>query len=73
MVALRKHSDYSGAAMPAMISIQNEVTKECWDEETEVFQEEMRRALEREYEITLKGWKESLADSLARTPEEYNA
>jgi hypothetical protein len=69
---LQKRAEYSGEELPAAITIQNEVTKECWEEESNVFQEETRRALEHKYEITLKGWKESLADSPARTPEEYN-
>ncbi|KAJ7902359.1 hypothetical protein B0H13DRAFT_1882605 [Mycena leptocephala] len=72
LAGLKRRAEYTGEAVPAAITIQNEETKACWDEESPVFQEAMKRELERDYEITLKGWKESLADSPARTAEEYN-
>ncbi|KAJ7030418.1 hypothetical protein C8F04DRAFT_1186824 [Mycena alexandri] len=51
----------------------NQVTKECWDEETEVEQAETKRALNREYDRVLKAWEESRADGPRKTAEEYSA
>jgi hypothetical protein len=70
---LQKRAEFGGAAMPHAITIQNEVTKESWDEETVAFQEEMVRQREREHEIRVKAWRESNADGPNRTPEEFSA
>jgi hypothetical protein len=70
---LQQRVEFGGAAMPHAITIQNEVTKESWDEETVAFQEEMVRQREREHEIRVKAWRESNADGPNRTPEEFSA
>jgi hypothetical protein len=62
-----------GTKAPAAIVIQNEVTKECWDEEPLSVQEEMVRERERDHDIRVKAWKESNADGPNRTPEEFSA
>ncbi|KAJ7702610.1 hypothetical protein B0H14DRAFT_3527195 [Mycena olivaceomarginata] len=70
---LEKHAEYRGEDPPVAITIQNDVTKECWEEESEAFQEEMVREWEREHEIRLRAWRESNADGPNRTPEEFSA
>ncbi|KAJ7017499.1 hypothetical protein C8F04DRAFT_1279277 [Mycena alexandri] len=55
------------------IKIQNEVTREVWDEQTEDFQTETKLAMEKHHSNVLKGWEESSADSPSRTPEEMDA
>ncbi|KAJ7024806.1 hypothetical protein C8F04DRAFT_1192100 [Mycena alexandri] len=71
--ALDKRAKYTGADPPHALAVQNDVTKECWEGETEIFKAETARLMEREYEATLKAWEASLADSPSRTAEEYNA
>ncbi|KAJ7740332.1 hypothetical protein B0H16DRAFT_1758051 [Mycena metata] len=73
MKELETKAKYTGGEMPWPITVQNQVTKECWEEETEVEQEETKRALEREHEIAVKAWKESRADGPNRTAEEFHA
>jgi hypothetical protein len=70
---LEKRAEFMGEDLPAAITIQNDVTKECWEEESEMFQQEMLREQEREHEIRLKAWRESNADGLNRTAEEFSA
>jgi hypothetical protein len=70
---LEKRAEYRGEDPPVAITIQNDVTKECWEEESEAFQEEMVREREREHEIRLRAWRESNADGPNRTPEEFSA
>ncbi|KAJ7118612.1 hypothetical protein C8R43DRAFT_865306, partial [Mycena crocata] len=72
MRAIEKRATHTGEKVPHRIVVQNELTKEVWDEETEIFQEETLRAMEREHEITLKAWRESIADSPTRTPEQFS-
>ncbi|KAJ7019389.1 hypothetical protein C8F04DRAFT_888098, partial [Mycena alexandri] len=71
--ALQKRAEYTGGEPPHPFAVQNDVTKECWEGETEMFQAETVRLMEREYEATVKAWEASLADSPSRTAEEYNA
>jgi hypothetical protein len=71
--ALERWAEMTGVPAPAAILIQNEVTKECWEDEPESLKEEMLREREREHEIHLKAWKESNADGPNRTPEEFSA
>ncbi|KAJ7363887.1 hypothetical protein DFH08DRAFT_949525 [Mycena albidolilacea] len=71
--ALERRAEMTGVPAPAAILIQNEVTKECWEDEPESLKEEMLREREREHEIHLKAWKESNADGPNRTPEEFSA
>ncbi|KAJ7694010.1 hypothetical protein B0H14DRAFT_3530918 [Mycena olivaceomarginata] len=70
--ALERRAEMTGVPVPAAILIQNEVTKECWEDEPESLKEEMLREREREHEIHLKAWKESNADGPNRTPEEFS-
>jgi hypothetical protein len=63
----------TGVDAPAAITIQNDVTKECWEEESDLYKEELLREREREHEIRLKAWRESTSDSPNRTPEEFSA
>ncbi|KAJ7747579.1 hypothetical protein B0H14DRAFT_3514003 [Mycena olivaceomarginata] len=49
-----------GSKAPHAITVQNEVTKECWEEETYAYQQEMVREREREHNIRVKAWKESM-------------
>jgi lipocalin len=72
LATVRKRATYTGQKVHT-ITVQNEVTQECWDDETEEFKAEMVRQRDVEHEITLKAWRESAADSPSRTPEEYNA
>ncbi|KAJ7711346.1 hypothetical protein B0H14DRAFT_3524575 [Mycena olivaceomarginata] len=71
--SLERQAEMTGVPAPAAILIQNEVTKECWEDEPESLKEEMLREREREHEIHLKAWKESNADGPNRTPEEFSA
>ncbi|KAJ7788730.1 hypothetical protein B0H14DRAFT_3503888 [Mycena olivaceomarginata] len=71
--ALAKRAELSGVKAPHAITVQNEVTKECWEEETYAYQQEMVREREREHDIRVKAWKESMADGPNRTPEEFSA
>jgi ribosome-binding protein aMBF1 (putative translation factor) len=70
---LRRRAEFSGEKLPHKITVQNDITKECWEEESEPFQQETIRALDRHHEITLKAWREAYSDSPARTPEDYHA
>ncbi|KAJ7099209.1 hypothetical protein C8R44DRAFT_747893 [Mycena epipterygia] len=72
-LTLEKRAGHMGEAPPSKIKIQNEVTREVWDQETEDFQARVQAALEREYEANVKAWQESLADSPTRAPEEFAA
>ncbi|KAJ7264466.1 hypothetical protein B0H12DRAFT_1068719 [Mycena haematopus] len=71
--ALQQRAEFTGTPAPAAIAIQNEVTKECWEEESEEFKLELLREREREHNILLKAWEESMADGPNRTPEEFSA
>ncbi|KAK6997436.1 hypothetical protein R3P38DRAFT_3219441 [Favolaschia claudopus] len=70
---LVKEAELSGEPAPHMLAVRNEVTKACWQEESDVFKEETMQALERAHEITLRAWKEGQSDGPSRTAEEYNA
>jgi hypothetical protein len=70
---LEKRASYTGEKLPAAITLQNDVTKECWEEESDDFKAEMSRRREREFLITSKAWQESAADGPGRTPEELSA
>ncbi|KAJ7363882.1 hypothetical protein DFH08DRAFT_949516 [Mycena albidolilacea] len=70
---LAKREALGGMKAPAAIVIQNEVTKECWDEEPLSVQEEVVRERERDHDNRVKAWKESNADGPNRTPEEFSA
>ncbi|KAJ7029079.1 hypothetical protein C8F04DRAFT_902187, partial [Mycena alexandri] len=72
MKELQTKAKYTGGEVPWLITVQNQVTKECWDKETEVEQAEIMCTLDREYEIAVKAWKESRADGPNRTPEEFS-
>ncbi|KAJ7253005.1 hypothetical protein B0H12DRAFT_1071523 [Mycena haematopus] len=72
LVLLRTCAKFTGEEVHP-INVQNEVTHECWEEESEEFKAEMVRQRDREHEITMKAWRESAADSPSRTPEEYHA
>ncbi|KAJ7161947.1 hypothetical protein C8R43DRAFT_1123657 [Mycena crocata] len=72
MKALERRAGYTGEKVPHRIVVQNEMTKECWDAETPEFQAEMLRGLNKEYDIALKGWRESMADGPSRTAEEFS-
>ncbi|KAJ7745168.1 hypothetical protein B0H14DRAFT_3514592 [Mycena olivaceomarginata] len=71
--ALGQRAEFAGVEAPASIKIQNNVTKECWDEESMAYQEEMVKERERQHDIKLKAWRESNADGPNRTPEEFSA
>ncbi|KAJ7194375.1 hypothetical protein B0H12DRAFT_1082447 [Mycena haematopus] len=72
LTSLPGRAKFTGEEVHA-INVQNEVTHECWEEESEEFKAEMVRQRDREHEITMKAWRESAADSPSRTPEEYHA
>jgi hypothetical protein len=71
--ALKQRAKYTDEILPHALNLQNDITKECWEKEMPIFQEEVKRALEREHEIKLKAWRESYSDSPSRTPEEYSS
>ncbi|KAJ7863884.1 hypothetical protein B0H13DRAFT_2353934 [Mycena leptocephala] len=71
--AIQRRAMYTGEKVPATLALQNQVTKEVWDDEPPAFQEEIKLAWEREYQASVKGWEASLADSPTRTPEELAA
>ncbi|KAJ7794561.1 hypothetical protein B0H14DRAFT_2621764 [Mycena olivaceomarginata] len=48
---LAKRAELSGVKAPHAITVQNEVTKECWEEETYVYQQEMVQERKREHDI----------------------
>ncbi|KAJ7874259.1 hypothetical protein B0H13DRAFT_2348671 [Mycena leptocephala] len=73
MASIQRRSQHSGEKVPAVLALQNKVTKEVWEEETPAFQAEIRVGWEREYQVALKAWESSLADSPTRTPEEMAA
>ncbi|KAJ6451146.1 hypothetical protein C8R45DRAFT_1113690 [Mycena sanguinolenta] len=73
MAALKRRAGHTGEKVPAPLALQNQVTKEVWDDETPAFQEEVKVAWEREYQTVLKAWQASLSDGPARTPEEFAA
>jgi hypothetical protein len=70
--ALLRRSEHTGVELPKKIKIQNEVTKEVWDEETPEFQAEVERTRDKHHAAMLKAWEESLADSPSKTPEELD-
>ncbi|KAJ7300513.1 hypothetical protein DFH08DRAFT_979605 [Mycena albidolilacea] len=63
----------SGEDMPRTIDVVAKITNECFEEESVAFQKEVRVAYEKEYQLSLKAWEVSLADSPTRTPEEIAA
>ncbi|KAJ6603277.1 hypothetical protein DFH09DRAFT_1068447 [Mycena vulgaris] len=71
--ALQRRAEFTGETVPGALSLANKMTQEAWDLETPGVQEEVREALEREYQTALVGWKASLADSPTRTPQEMAA
>ncbi|KAJ7713261.1 hypothetical protein B0H14DRAFT_3523509 [Mycena olivaceomarginata] len=71
--ALEQRAEFTGEKVPVAIKIQNVVTKECWDEESLAYQEEMVRERERQHERHVKAWRDSNADGPNRTPEEFSA
>jgi ABC-type transporter MlaC component len=73
MAGIVRRAAFTDDDMPAALKVRNEVTKEVWEEETEAFQQEVKTNLEREYQASLAAWKNSLADSPTKTPEEMNA
>lgn len=70
LAALQRDAEFAGEPMPSRIAVTTEVTKEAWEDETAPFKEEVKVALDREYELALVGWRASLADSPTKTPEE---
>lgn len=66
-----KRATFSGEDVHAVM-IRNEVTQECWEDESEQFRMETERQRDKEHEIKLKAWRESGADCPSRTPEEYS-
>ncbi|KAJ7897381.1 hypothetical protein B0H13DRAFT_2337915 [Mycena leptocephala] len=70
--ALLKRAEHSGLPPPKVIKVQNEVTKEVWDDETPEFQAEVERARDKYHAAMLKAWEDSLADSPSKTPEELD-
>ncbi|KAJ7077194.1 hypothetical protein C8R44DRAFT_896376 [Mycena epipterygia] len=70
---LKCRAELSGEPAPTLIKTSNEVTKECWDEESPSFREEVQVAFEKEYQAAVKAWEVSLVDSPTRTPEEFAA
>ncbi|KAJ7850179.1 hypothetical protein B0H14DRAFT_3452103 [Mycena olivaceomarginata] len=70
---LAVRAEMTGVKAPAAITIQNEVTKECWDEESDLYMDSLLREREREHEIRLRAWRESTSDGPNRTPEEFSA
>ncbi|KAJ7434718.1 hypothetical protein FB451DRAFT_1195097 [Mycena latifolia] len=68
--ARKKRAMFTDEPVPAELALRNEVTKQAFEAETPAFREEVKAALEREYELAVVGWKASLADSPTRTPEE---
>jgi hypothetical protein len=73
MEAIKRRAEYTGEKVPAVLALQNLVTKEVWDEEEPAFQEEVKLVWEREYQASVRGWEASLSDSPTRTPEELAA
>ncbi|KAJ7256376.1 hypothetical protein C8J57DRAFT_1517544 [Mycena rebaudengoi] len=73
MAGVVRHAGHMGQSAPAELAVRNQVMKEVWEEETEMFQGEVKQALEREYAVSLKGWQASLADSPAKTAKELDA
>jgi hypothetical protein len=71
--ALRRSAEVAGRPYPHAITVQNEMTKECWAEEPESFRQIVMRNLERHHESTVKAWKEAHSDGPSRTAEEYSA
>ncbi|KAK7057359.1 hypothetical protein R3P38DRAFT_2759626 [Favolaschia claudopus] len=57
---------------PALITLRNAVTKECWLAETEAFRADVIQSLEKEHEAALEGYKIALAKDAPSTAEEYN-
>ncbi|KAJ7129688.1 hypothetical protein C8R44DRAFT_872922 [Mycena epipterygia] len=62
--------EYTGDMLENEVKVRVEITKEAWDDESLEFQEEVLMALERDYELAIKAWEASLADSPTCTPEE---
>jgi hypothetical protein len=69
MATLRKRAERTGGPPPVAITVQNKVTQECWDDESDMFRQEMQR----EHQVLVKAWKDSHADGPTRTAEELNA
>ncbi|KAJ7864437.1 hypothetical protein B0H14DRAFT_3603594 [Mycena olivaceomarginata] len=71
--SLRRHAKMSGEDMLRTIEVVAKVTNECFEEENVAFQKEVEVAYAKEYQLSLKAWEASLADSPTRTPEEIAA
>ncbi|KAJ7694512.1 hypothetical protein B0H14DRAFT_2650966 [Mycena olivaceomarginata] len=52
--SLAVHAEMTDVKAPAAITIQNEVTKECWNEESDLYMDSLLREREREHEIRLR-------------------
>ncbi|KAJ7754664.1 hypothetical protein DFH07DRAFT_959686 [Mycena maculata] len=61
-----------GKDAPTALHVSNLLTQERWDSESFAFQEEVKAAREREYEMAVKGWEMSRKDSPTRTAEEFD-
>ncbi|KAJ7602792.1 hypothetical protein DFH06DRAFT_1351026 [Mycena polygramma] len=73
LAALKRRAGRTQEDAPEAIDIVAKTTAEVWEEETPAFKKECEVAMEREYQMALKGWEASLADSPTKTPEEIAA
>ncbi|KAK7027581.1 hypothetical protein R3P38DRAFT_3190456 [Favolaschia claudopus] len=70
---LQRRAELAGEKPPHAVKVQNEVTKECWERESEQFQEDTLQALERHHQAAVKAWNDARADGPSRTAEQYSA
>ncbi|KAJ7176399.1 hypothetical protein C8R43DRAFT_943184 [Mycena crocata] len=57
---------------PAILTVRNEVTKQCWESETEAFRQEVMTALEAEHKIALDAYAVALATDSPTTAEDFD-
>jgi hypothetical protein len=61
-----------GEELLVQVKIRNEVTKRCWDLETDAFRAEVEVALERKHNVAVESHKASLKDVPAQSAQEYH-
>ncbi|KAJ7847177.1 hypothetical protein B0H13DRAFT_1447067, partial [Mycena leptocephala] len=57
--------------LPAPITVQNQVTKEAWDAESEPFKNEILASLENEHKAAIEAYEIAVSGEEPKTPEDF--
>jgi hypothetical protein len=56
---------------PAVITVQNLVIKEAWDQETDAFKAEMQSTMENEHKAAMAAYETAISGEVPTSPEEF--